>query len=357
MKLSLPGRFGTTSMVVMIVAIGSFACGSTVRNAITTIFYSNQATTLSAHTISDIAWSGDGTCLVTRSRGGSQLNASVTIHDLSDSSQSRSLWYSDYGVSANHATLSCDGDHLLIATSHGELWWIDIETRNVVTVARMPRETFVCTAISHRGNILVGATDDGTIHMFDHCARVTKRLTAAKSPSMVWQLQFTRDDRHLLVACNSGSIYVWDVDSGDLLQARRFDKSGGTAASFLPDGKTVLSSSGPGTISTWDTLTGRVDQTKSHTIGGYYGVRLLDVSSDGSTAVIAGLSHLIEIWDLKGFVKRLEIDNPSVVLGLQLSPDGTQLAVAGRESTIRIYDAATGELKKRVETVPAPLPD
>jgi WD40 repeat protein len=357
MKLSLPGRIGATSLVIMIVVVGSFACGNTVWNAINALVCSTDATKLSTHTTSDVAWSADGARLISRSRGGNHLNAAVAIHDLSGQRFPFYLWYSDCGLSANHATLSPDGNHLLLATSHGELWWVQIDTGNIISLGKSVRESFVRTEISPSGNILAGALGDGQIYLYDRRCMEIHHVEKVSSGSMIRQLQFSADDRRLLAVCSDGSMHIGEVDRGALLLEMRFEDPAGAAAAFLPDGNSVLSAGRTGRISIWSVSTGLVAQTKPHGIDGPAEVQHMDVSKDGSIAALAGFGNRVAIWELQRFEKRLEFENPSAVHGLRISPDGRQLAVAGRESYVRIYDTATGSLTQRIEAIPGSRPE
>jgi WD40 repeat protein len=73
------------------------------------------------------------------------------------------------------------------------------------------------------------------------------------------------------------------------------------------------------------------------------GVLTLTVSADLRTAAWGGFDSRVVVWDLKRQQKKFEIRTPmSMVAHLRFSPSGTQLAVAGKERCIRIYDVQTG---------------
>lgn len=356
MKLSLPGRFGTTYLVIGIVAFGLLVCSESFLQFATTMNCgSANSAAMSTRTANDVAWAVDGRHVVSRSRGCSQgtnaIPVTVAIHDLASGTESTILWNGESEVSALHATLSPDGKYLLIATAQRQLLWLRVSSSETTCLAELPMEAFTSTAISHDGNIRVGVTDFGQIHLFDLKQNHSRQLTVSPR-SLISKVQFSQNDERLLTACNDGSVHVWDVGTNELLRTTRLSDPGKAAATFLPDGEHVLSAIGSDRVAIWDVKTGQLCWNVPHGFDGSTGVRSIDVSTDGSTAVWAGIENQIEIWDLHGFARCAEIENPSNVINLQLSPDGRQLAVAGRESVIRIYDARNGKEAAEVDTTP-----
>src|SRR5262249_2456698 len=83
---------------------------------------------------------------------------------------------------------------------------------------------------------------------------------------------------------------------------------------------------------------------------GQFGLVSLDVAPNSNLAAWGdALNHRIVVWDLENQQKKFEINNPSVITHLKFSPDGMTLAVAGRESVVRVYDMRSGIELHRID--------
>ena len=81
------------------------------------------------------------------------------------------------------------------------------------------------------------------------------------------------------------------------VRARTFDTHSGqvTALTVLPDGQRALSGSGDGTLAIWDLTTGTVLQTFDGQSGGVNAVTLLP---DGARALSGSSRGRLTLWDL-----------------------------------------------------------
>jgi WD40 repeat protein len=296
---------------------------------------------LSNSTVSHMDWSADGRKLLSQSRGGDTAAHKLSIHDLNDGTGTIPTWVDALQGSISHASLSPDGSSVVLATYGGELWWVDTDTSAATELAKSSN-SFLATAMGHDGQFMAGATTDGEVYL---CEPTNGRMRTLLSPrkAAVIVLRFSAASERLLCARSDGSISVWETSSGAMLGDLAGVTHTPTAAAFLDDGSQVISLGGIGAIRIWN-----VDSRgeKWHGIEGSFsqnGIAAVDV--DVSSALAAwggGMSQRIMVWDLQTRQTKLEIENPSVVLCLKFSPDGSRLAVGGRESTIRIYDASNG---------------
>jgi WD40 repeat protein len=159
---------------------------------------------------------------------------------------------------------------------------------------------------------------------------------------------------------------------------------------YAPDGKTLASASGDGTVRTWEASTGKEKQT--FTIDGhqmnsvvYFGdgkflaagtangnIQILDVEAGRVKTPLAGLAHgqitlalhrnqhtlfsgsmdgIVREWDLeKGTEVRKLTSAPGSVFALAVSGDGKTLAVAKQSGTwqLLLFDLDSGKEKKTV---------
>lgn len=78
---------------------------------------------------------------------------------------------------------------------------------------------------------------------------------------------------------------------------------------------------------------------------------LLALSRGGSTLAVVDELDMVQIWDLRGRTTLRSLNARNVTSGV-FSPDGKQLATAGRHGTVRVWDLRTGLVIRYLQTDP-----
>ncbi len=177
----------------------------------------------------------------------------------------------------------------------------------------------------------------------------------------ITSLAISRDGKTIASGSADGKVSVWRLGTGKKVFTVSTYRSQGAAyrnalfslgqlptdrtnhvfaVAFSPDGKWVASANGDGTVTAWETTTGR----SMLTIRGHAGpVRSVAFSRDGELIASASEDKTIKFWDVapssemkvchghKGFVG-------SVVF----STDGKQIISGSYDKTVKIWDAANG---------------
>ncbi len=163
---------------------------------------------------------------------------------------------------------------------------------------------------------------------------------------------------------------IWNLDSGRELHTLRksddFSDDFIDNITFSPDGSILASGQYSAAermlqITLWDVETGREIRTLRRAMtasvmllpgGGTMTSNSIALvfSSDGQTLYSAGVSPVIQVWDLsRGTLQRSLSARPTAIRAMALSPDGQTLAASYFDGTLSLLEASTGNL---LQTLP-----
>jgi WD40 repeat protein/transcriptional regulator with XRE-family HTH domain len=167
---------------------------------------------------------------------------------------------------------------------------------------------------------------------------------------LVITLAFSPDERTLASGSFDGSVKLWDAESGALLWSGRHTR--GTHCSclaFSPDGSLLASGGHDATVRLWDAKLGTLLEEVPHPIS----VISLDWSADGCRLASGDIAGTIRLWERQPTgptrcVQTLEGSN-NWVRRLAFSPDGSLLASANWDRTVKLWKLASGHCVQTLE--------
>ncbi|MGL6075491.1 MAG: c-type cytochrome domain-containing protein [Fimbriiglobus sp.] len=148
---------------------------------------------------------------------------------------------------------------------------------------------------------------------------------AYQFPTIINSVAFTPDNKALVVGGHH-ELLVWSVE-GKLLKRIRTRAERAYAIQFLPSGQVVVAGGRPGQEGD---------------------VRLYNLDAPGQTE--AGVVMLDGVSDKKVMLEQL-LDCEDSVLCLAMSPDGQQLAAAGCDRTVRLWELKPGQSAKLTQSL------
>ena len=195
-------------------------------------------------------------------------------------------------------------------------------------------------AYSPDGSLLATSGDSGTVHLWNANTGELIR-TFPGHEGTVNALSFSPEGRRLLSAGDDSAAIEWDLVSGN--QLRDFSQHDGaiTAVAYNPDGVSLVTAGEDGSIQLWQ----EAGSEPLRILTGHEGaVRRLTFNADGALLATAGQDNTARLWDtVTGEEIRSFLGHTDEVLDLSFSPDGSRLATTGQDGTVRLWDVGSGE--------------
>jgi WD40 repeat protein len=143
-------------------------------------------------------------------------------------------------------------------------------------------------------------------------------------------------------------VKLWDAATGAEIRTLKEHSDAVYSVAFIPGRGELVSAAGDRTIKIWDVKSGRRLFTISDALDALYAVA---VHPSGSKLAAAGADRMIRTWTWHGdpaidagpgaTLITSAFAHGEAVLGLQYSADGSTLASAGADRTLKTWDATT----------------
>jgi WD40 repeat protein/transcriptional regulator with XRE-family HTH domain len=157
----------------------------------------------------------------------------------------------------------------------------------------------------------------------------------------IWDVEFLPDGKTMVTTSSDKTARLWDVATGKELRTFSGHTADVESAAFSPDGKTMVTCSVDKTARLWDVATGKELRVFSGHADQIWGAAY---SPDGKYVLTGSVDKTARLWDANTGKEVRSFPHAGIAYGVAFSPDGKQVATADLgDNTARLWDVATGQ--------------
>ncbi len=201
--------------------------------------------------------------------------------------------------------------------------------------------SIMSVALSANGQYLAGGSNTGEIRIWQ--VGSGQPLQAIQSDTwVIWSLAFNPESTLLVSGGYDGLIKVWEVSSGQCLCTLEGHTRWVRSVVFHPEGKMLMTCSQDGSIRFWDLAEGRCIKVWYEQHCELWSVAC---SPDGLLLACSQRDGTIKVWDIASeqCLWSITAHKGLPVPSIAFSPDSTLLVSGGEDGTIVVWEANSGE--------------
>ncbi|MBG0814848.1 AAA family ATPase [Planomonospora sp. ID82291] len=374
-------RSPETSLLLSLAALDECVMTpAALRGLMTALTFSHSTVALDGHTdtVRNLAWSPDGTRVVTASRDGTgrvwdavtgRTSAVLSGHEgmvemaswspdssmVATASRDQTIRLWDAGTGDVRRVLTGardvvrgvdwapDGRHVAGASRDLVVRIWDAASGETVRELRGHRDNVIGIAWSPDGHRLATASHDRTVIIWN-VAENRADLTLEGHQDYVEGIAWSPDGTRVATSSGDQTIRIWDAGDGRQTLLIRGHREPVWNVDWSPDGRMLVSASADGTARIWDPYDARpLGVLRGHG-DGVWGAAW---SPDGSRIATACADGSARVWDpqQRGAETMLFAGHGGTVHDAAWSPDGARAATCSEDGTVRLWDAGSGRLQ------------
>lgn len=290
---------------------------------------------LNEHTapVRDVAVSTDGTSLVSVAQNGRLVQYSLADFSPIQQITREDLRFWSVTFDANNTPITGE--------QNGDLrLWIPNNPQALLLRGHRGSVNQIIKARSLGYNSVVSASADGTMRVWTLANRQADFIVQDPISTRGGVFALDTHGDILLSAGTFGSLEAWNINTGErdlAVDARLItNETTYTQASFIRDGRHIVTTSNDGRIDVWDFETGEnIERIRRHRGS----ILALAVHPDEQVIATSSVDQTLRIWDLNTYEEILTpIEREGVVSALAYSPNGAQLLVGFSDGSLRMLN-------------------
>ena len=185
--------------------------------------------------------------------------------------------------------------------------------------------------------------EDNKLQIWDASWRMEETKTTFKAQGQIWSVALSPCGKFAASGSADGSIYLWDVLSGEFVKKLKFACDINSVAFSPINEKLIAFGLEDSTVQLWDVTNDEPVVIGNH-MESVYSVAFS--FPDGKKLSSGSMDKTIRIWNIER--RELEvgplIGHEHFVMTVAYSPDGKRLVSGSVDSTVRIWNSETGQL-------------
>jgi WD40 repeat protein len=250
------------------------------------------------------------------------------------------LWKLPEGLARDYRILKEDGETFLVLSPDGK-YFLPVGTARALFSTLLSTRVFDAATGEPAGEEL----KCGSIILSGTFSPDGRSVVTLQSSTTV---KSERHWSHYRPQEHPGWLQFWNWRTGKKILEPMGVPSEPIGAAFDRDGRRIMVLGANGDLLTVDAGTGNVLQRRVHegTIhqGGWFVRRCVQLSPDGRSFVTSGVGTTVRVWEAESGEPRYPpLAHKGCLLDTQFSPDGRWLVTASTDHTVTVWDSATGE--------------
>jgi len=215
-------------------------------------------------------------------------------------------------------------------------------------------------AASPDGQWIAVGDGEGAVSMVDTQTSKPRFAPLRLSSNRIWAVDFSPDSALLAAADTKGALVIWDGDGNELSRHDSAHAGAITSLAFHPDKNVVFTGGSDGQVMQWEINSETNSLEPSGSAMGQHkgGVTKLQLSPDGSRLAVADRVGTIKIWlSATGKLEKEWVADDNTIWSLAWSDDAKSLATAHADEVLKIWNVESGEVLRELTPQPGGATD
>lgn len=240
------------------------------------------------------------------------------------------------GSQVSHMALSSCTKYVVVGTSDGDIYGVEIESWKLVCSLRGHSAPISGLIASHNLGRIISGSMDGDIRVWKRDGTPLLKNTC---DSAVTSLHVTKSFDRAVCGYDDGKAMVWDLKSGNCLKVLDGHNGPITCTSMSHKEETIITGSVDGTSIAWSTDSGEIMRVLE---GHSSSILCLELSTKGRFALTGSEDGTLRVWDFTAVNSHIPHWHAGNIRDLCCGMKGIAVT-AGDDCVARIWDSTVGE--------------